>query len=257
MEVKHHLDFFAGVHRLAQNPEVLHILMANMKLLAHSVFYIRIGRNGDADIGEFQSHSKYYFLCKNSIFARIKNIMPKLHELFWSFFKIGTFTIGGGYAMIPLMEREIVDRRQWMDRESFMDIMAVSQAMPGIFAVNMATNVGYRMRGHRGVVVSIIGNIAMPIFIILGFATCFRFLKDNPAFEAIFKGIRPAVVALIAAPVFNMAKTAKISWRNCWIPLAAMLLIYLIGLSPVWIILSAIIGGVLYSKYLEKKEVQA
>lgn len=182
--------------------------------------------------------------------------MPKLHELFWSFFKIGTFTIGGGYAMIPLMEREIVDRRQWMDRESFMDIMAVSQAMPGIFAVNMATNVGYRMRGHRGVVVSIIGNIAMPIFIILGFATCFRFLKDNPAFEAIFKGIRPAVVALIAAPVFNMAKTAKISWRNCWIPLAAMLLIYLIGLSPVWIILSAIIGGVLYSKYLEKKEVQ-
>ena len=183
--------------------------------------------------------------------------MPKLHELFWSFFKIGTFTIGGGYAMIPLMEREIVDRRQWMDRESFMDIMAVSQAMPGIFAVNMATNVGYRMRGHRGVVVSIIGNIAMPIFIILGFATCFRFLKDNPAFEAIFKGIRPAVVALIAAPVFNMAKTAKISWRNCWIPLAAMLLIYLIGLSPVWIILSAIIGGVLYSKYLEKKEVQA
>ncbi len=183
--------------------------------------------------------------------------MPKLHELFWSFFKIGTFTIGGGYAMIPLMEREIVDRRQWMDRESFMDIMAVSQAMPGIFAVNMATNVGYRMRGHRGVVVSIIGNIAMPIFIILGFATCFRFLKDNPAFEAIFKGIRPAVVALIAAPVFNMAKTAKISWRNCWIPLAAMLLIYLLGLSPVWIILSAIIGGVLYSKYLEKKEVQA
>lgn len=159
--------------------------------------------------------------------------------------------------MIPLMEREIVDRRQWMDRESFMDIMAVSQAMPGIFAVNMATNVGYRMRGHRGVVVSIIGNIAMPIFIILGFATCFRFLKDNPAFEAIFKGIRPAVVALIAAPVFNMAKTAKISWRNCWIPLAAMLLIYLLGLSPVWIILSAIIGGVLYSKYLEKKEVQA
>lgn len=182
--------------------------------------------------------------------------MPKLHQLFWSFFKIGTFTIGGGYAMIPLMEREIVDRRQWMDRESFMDIMSVSQAMPGIFAVNMATNVGYRMRGHRGVVVSIIGNIAMPILIILGFATCFRFLKDNPAFEAVFKGIRPAVVALIAAPVFNMAKTAKISWRNCWIPLAAMLLIYLLGLSPVWIILSAIIGGALYSKYLEKKEVQ-
>lgn len=183
--------------------------------------------------------------------------MPKLYELFWSFFKIGTFTIGGGYAMIPLMEKEIVDRRNWMNREEFMDILVVSQAMPGIFAVNMATNVGYKLRGHKGVWVSIIGNIAIPILIILGFATCFRFLKGNAAFEAIFKGVRPAVVALIAAPVFNMAKTAKISWRNCWIPLSAMLLIYLLGVSPVWIIAATILGGVLYSIWKKRKEGEA
>ena len=251
MIVEHHLVFLTGVNGLAHDFKILNILMSDMKLLAHSVFHIRVSRNGDTDIGEFQFHNKCYFRCKNTIFARTKINMPKLYELFWSFFKIGTFTIGGGYAMIPLMEKEIVDRRKWIDREEFMDIMVVSQAMPGIFAVNMATNIGYRLRGHKGVLASIIGNIAIPILIILGFATCFRFLKGNAAFEAIFKGVRPAVVAL------NMAKTAKISWRNCWIPLSAMLLIYLLGVSPVWIIAVTILGGVLYSIWKKRKEGEA
>ena len=151
--------------------------------------------------------------------------------------------------MIPLMEKEIVDRRQWIDREAFMDILAVSQAMPGIFAVNMATNVGYRLRGFKGSLAAIIGNIAIPILIIIAIATFFQSLKDNATFEAIFKGIRPAVVALIAAPVFNMAKTARISWRNCWIPIVAAGLIYLLGISPIWIILVTILGGILYGRW--------
>ncbi len=179
--------------------------------------------------------------------------MPTLRELFWSFFKIGAFTIGGGYAMIPLMEKELVDRRKWMDRETFMDIMAISQAMPGIFAVNMATHVGYRLRGAGGSAASILGNILVPVLIILMVATGFRFLKDNAAFEAIFKGIRPAVVALIAAPVFNMAKTAHISWRNGWVPLAAMLLIYLLGVSPVWIILATLVAGLIYGHFKTRR----
>ncbi|MCQ2276657.1 MAG: chromate transporter [Bacteroidales bacterium] len=180
--------------------------------------------------------------------------MAKHYELFWSFFKIGTSTIGGGYAMIPLMEKELVDRRQWLGREEFMDILAVSQALPGVFAVNMATSVGYRLRGYTGAAASIVGNILMPVLIILGFATCFRFLRDNPIFEAVFKGIRPAVVALIAAPVFNMAKTAKVSWRNFWIPVVAAVLIYLLGVSPMWIVLAAIIGGLVYGRLKNGKE---
>lgn len=180
--------------------------------------------------------------------------MAKHYELFWSFFKIGTFTIGGGYAMIPLMEKELVDRRQWLGREEFMDILAVSQALPGVFAVNMATSVGYRLRGYTGAAASIVGNILMPVLIILGFATCFRFLRDNPIFEAVFKGIRPAVVALIAAPVFNMAKTAKVSWRNFWIPVVAAGLIYLLGVSPMWIVLAAIVGGLAYGRLKNGKE---
>lgn len=182
--------------------------------------------------------------------------MPKLIQIFWSFFKIGTFTIGGGYAMIPLMEQELVDNRKWVSREDFLDILAVSQAMPGIFAVNMATNIGYRLRKAPGSLTAIFGNIGMPIVIILGLATCFSFLQGNEVFESIFKGIRPAVVALIAAPVFNMAKSAGINWKNFWIPLVAAVLIYLLGISPIWIIAAAIVGGICYGKYKERKEAQ-
>ncbi len=180
-------------------------------------------------------------------------MMAKRYQLFWSFFKIGTFTIGGGYAMIPMMEKELVDSRKWISREEFMDILAVSQALPGVFAVNMATGIGYKLRGVSGSVAAIVGNVLMPILIILGFATCFSFLKGNPVFEAVFKGIRPAVVALIAAPVFNMAKTAGICWRNCWIPVVAAILIYLLGVSPTWIVLAALAGGLIYGRFKSKQ----
>ena len=179
--------------------------------------------------------------------------MATCAELFVSFFKIGTFTIGGGYAMIPLMEKELVDRRQWISREEFLDMMALSQAMPGIFAGNMATSLGYKLRGVRGALAAIAGNILVPIGIILLLAIFFHHFQDNRIVEAVFKGIRPAVVALIAAPVFKMAKTAKLSWHNCWIPIAAALLIWLLGISPVWIILAAAAGGFIYGKIKERR----
>ncbi|MBR4135981.1 MAG: chromate transporter [Bacteroidales bacterium] len=177
-----------------------------------------------------------------------------LWTLFGAFCKIGAFTIGGGYAMIPLMEKEIVDRRGWLDKETFLDVLALSQAMPGIFAVNMASNIGYRLRGVLGSVAAVLGNILLPIAIIILWATCFRYLQGNPIFEAVFKGLRPAVVALIAAPVFTMAKTAKLSWGNIWIPIVAALLIWLLRVSPILIIIAAGIGGYLYGRYLERKE---
>ena len=180
--------------------------------------------------------------------------MTKLHELFWTFFKIGAFTIGGGYAMIPLMEQEIVDKRKWLNKEEFMDTMSLAQSMPGVFAVNMATNIGFRTRGFVGAFTAIMGNVLMPILLILVLAIFFRQFSDNPIVESIFKGIRPAVVALIAAPVFNMAKTAKISWSNFWIPVTATLLIWLLGVSPVIIILVAGLGGFIYGKIKVRKE---
>lgn len=180
--------------------------------------------------------------------------MARLFELFWVFFKIGTFTLGGGFAMIPLMEKEIVDSKKWLDKEEFLDILSVSQAMPGIFAANMATNIGFRLHKIWGAVFAVIGNILMPILFILALALFFHHFRGNAIVESIFKGIRPCVVALIAAPVFTMAKNAGISWRNCWIPIVAALLIWLLDISPILIILAAGIGGFVYGRLLKRKD---
>ena len=159
--------------------------------------------------------------------------------------------------MIPLMEKELVDRHQWLDRDEFMEIITLAQTLPGIFAANMAAHIGWRLRGVPGAVIAVIGNILVPILIILALAMGLHYLQGNAVVEAVFKGIRPVVVALITAPVFRMAKTARISLYNFWIPVLAALLIWLLGISPIWVILAAGIGGFVYGKYLEKKEVQS
>lgn len=159
--------------------------------------------------------------------------------------------------MIPLMEKELVDRHGWITNDEFMEIITLSQTMPGIFAANMAAHIGWRLRGIPGAIISVLGNILMPILIILTLAMGLHYLQGNAVVEAIFKGVRPVVVALIAAPVFRMAKTAHISRYNFWIPLVAALLIWLLGVSPIWVILIAVIGGIIYGKYLEQKEVQS
>ena len=174
--------------------------------------------------------------------------MAKYCDIFWSFFKVGTFTIGGGYAMIPLMQRELVDRHRWMSQEEFLDQVALSQAMPGVFAVNMAAMTGTRLRGFGGAAVAIVGNILMPILFILLLAVFFRAFRGNVYVDRIFLGLRPCVVALIAAPVFTMAKSAKVTWSNVWIPVVSALLIWLFGVSPILVVLAAALLGYLYSK---------
>lgn len=174
--------------------------------------------------------------------------MARYRDLFWAFFKIGTFTIGGGYAMIPLMERELVDKKGWLNREDFLDQLALSQSMPGVLAVNMATGVGYRLRGVPGSLVAIAGNVLMPVLFILLLAMLFHQFRGNVWVERFFMGVRPAVVALIAAPVFHLARSAKVGWTTCWIPLLSALLIWLLGVSPILIILAAALGGFLYGR---------
>lgn len=180
--------------------------------------------------------------------------MATLGQLFWSFFKIGTFTLGGGYAMIPLMEKELVDVHKWLGGDEFVETVALAQAMPGIFAVNLATAVGRKLRGLPGAIVSVVGNIVMPVAIILLLAGGMRYIRGNGIVEAVFKGVRPVVVALIAAPVFRMARTANINRRNFWIPVVAALLVWLLGVSPIWVILAAAAGGFVYAKLTQRKE---
>ncbi len=175
-------------------------------------------------------------------------------ELFWTFCKIGAFTLGGGYAMVPLLEHEVVDKHSWLDKEDFMDIMAISQATPGLFAINMASHIGNKIKGVKGALVCSIG-VAMPsILAILIIAMFFNAFKGNIYIEKIFRGIRPAVVALIVSPCFSMARTAKLDKGTIWIPIVACILIAAFGISPIWIILAAIILGFAYGKMINSNK---
>ena len=175
-----------------------------------------------------------------------------LGEAFITFFKMGLFTIGGGYAMIPLMEKEIVKERHWIDHDEFLDLMAVAQSAPGVFAVNISIFIGYKMAGIKGSIACATGNVLPSILIILLIALGFRHFKDNALVENIFKGIRPAVVALILAPTLNLARTAKINRYNIWIPIITALLIWHWGISPIYVIIAGIIGGI--AKYMFSDE---
>ena len=171
--------------------------------------------------------------------------------LFLTFVKIGAFTIGGGYAMLPLIQREVVDHG-WMTKEDFIDVFAVTQSLPGIFAANIAIFVGYRLKKVGGALCCVFGTILPSFLIILAIALFFTQFREIEWVEKAFKGLRPAVVALIAVPCLTTARTIKLSKPQLVIPVGAALLIWLGNISPAWIILAAIIGGLVYGLMIKK-----
>jgi len=177
-------------------------------------------------------------------------------QLFTVFARIGAFTFGGGWAMISIIEREIVTNRGWLNREEFLDLLAVAQALPGILAVNIAASLGDRLGGRRGAVAAALGAIMPSFCIILGIAIFLTpdIIENNHVVASVFKGIRPAVVALIVAPVLTTAKSARIGWKTVWIPVVVALLIW--SRIP-WVsnpILYIIIGGVAGFIWLVRQE---
>ena len=173
---------------------------------------------------------------------------------FKTFFKIGVFTLGGGYAMIPIIESEVVERKKWLTKEDFVDTVAIAQTCPGVFAINLSVFIGYKMRRLRGAIFTALGTALPSFLIILIIAMFFHQFEDNKVVAAIFRGIGPAVVARIAVPTFKMAKTAKIGWSNCWIPVACALAIWAMKVSPILIILLAAAGGYVNGKYIKPTE---
>lgn len=170
---------------------------------------------------------------------------------FKTFFKIGAFTLGGGYAMIPIIQSEVVDKHKWIDKEEFLDLIAIAQSCPGVFAINISTFIGYKMRKVRGAICSTLGTALPSFLIILLIAMCFHRFMDVPWIAAMFNGIRPAVVALIAVPTFNLAKSANITLANCWIPILSALLIWAMHVNPIFIIIAAGVGGYIYGRFLK------
>ncbi|MBQ0006672.1 MAG: chromate transporter [Alistipes sp.] len=166
-----------------------------------------------------------------------------LIQLFVTFFRIGLFTIGSGYAMVPLIQREVVDRRGWFTESEFLDQFALAQSSPGPFALNTAVFVGYKMKGFSGALCAMLGVILPSFFIMLLIALYLNGIRENRWVNAAFEGMRPAVLALIAVPFVRYLSGMK--WCGWVLALTVTVVIWAAGISPVYLILGAGASGVL------------
>lgn len=174
-----------------------------------------------------------------------------LIELFTSFFKLGIFTFGGGYAMIPLIEQEVIERRHWIERKEFVDLLTIAQSIPGPIALNAGAFIGYKSRGYLGALAAVLG-IAVPSFvIILIVAIFFNSIRHNPIVDAAFKAMRPVVVALIIAPTISLMKGMHPIMIG--VTIASMTLISMHLSSPAVLIIGAIIAAVVWTFRVERR----
>ena len=174
-------------------------------------------------------------------------------ELFKPFFQIGAFTFGGGYAMIPLIQRETVQNHGWISDDDILEIIAIAESTPGPISVNSATFVGYRTAGIPGAACATFGLILPSFLIILAIAALFTGYQDNPVVIRIFKGIRPVVVALIAVPMVRMAKKSCGRWWSWLILCAAFGLTVFLKISPIYILLCTIVVSLSVAAWNEKR----
>ena len=164
-----------------------------------------------------------------------------LWQLFWSFFKIGAVTFGSGLAMIPVVEKEVVDKRKWFDREDFYSHFALAQSCPGPIVINTAVFVGYRQKGLPGAVAAVLGCVIPSFVKILLVALLLDNLRENRYVASAFRGLMPAVVALIAVPFFRMLQ--PLPWYKMLIGVCAALLLWFTGISPVWAVVAGLVAG--------------
>lgn len=163
-------------------------------------------------------------------------------KIFCVFAKIGAFTIGGGYVMIPLIEKEITDRG-WLQDAEIKDMIVLAQSAPGLLAVNMAVYTGYKLGKIKGSIAATVGAVLPSFLIILLVAIFFNDIKDNAIVRKVFQGMRPVAIALILVPAVNMAKTGCKNWWTCLIAVATLFAVAFLKVSPVWIILTIIAGA--------------
>ena len=175
-----------------------------------------------------------------------------LWRLFLVFSKIGAFTIGGGYAMIPIIEREM-KRRGWIPEEELPDIVALSQSAPGLLAVNISIFAGYRLRGVKGSIAATLGSILPSFVMILLIAMVFTTFQDNPVVQRVFLGIRPAVIALILVPMIKMARRSNKTWWAWCISFLVLFLVAFMNFSPIYILLVLIVLALSFTLIKERR----
>ncbi|MBP5235770.1 MAG: chromate transporter [Bacteroidales bacterium] len=179
--------------------------------------------------------------------------MTSLLKIIAVFAKIGAFTIGGGYAMIPLIEAEM-GKRGWISEKELPDIIALAQSAPGVLAVNVAIFAGYKLRGVKGSIAATFGTVLPSFLIILAIAMFMTNFQDNPIVIRIFNGIRPVVISLIAVPMINMARKNNRTWWAWLITVATLLAVALLKISPIYILIVVMVLAFAVTYYREKKE---
>lgn len=174
--------------------------------------------------------------------------------MFLTFLKIGAFTFGGGFAMIPIIQNEVVDRRGWIKEEEFIDTISIAQSSPGPIAVNSSIFVGYKIDGLKGALICTFGTVLPSFLIILLIAVFFTQFQNSPIFEKIFMGIRPVVVALIFSAVYKLIKNARLGYPDLAISAVAALAIVLFDITAIYVIVVGVLARVAYNKIRKKDE---
>ena len=169
--------------------------------------------------------------------------MRELLEILWSFLKIGAFTFGGGYAMIPLIQHEVINKRKWLSEREFSDLLTLAQAAPGPISLNTAVFVGYKQRKYLGSLAAILGVVLPSFVIILLVAMFFANVRHNHWVDAAFKGMRPAVVALIIAPIVGLTRGMR--WWMIAMALATAVVVWHFGISPIWFLIGGAVAALL------------
>lgn len=178
-------------------------------------------------------------------------ILKKLNfEIYLTFFKIGMFTFGGGYAMLPLIEKEMVESKKWIDEEEIVDVLALSQTMPGAIALNCATLIGYRLGGHLTSLFAMLGVITPSIILLTLIALFFNQFLDQAIIKAIFMGIRSGIVALIIKAGIRIAKAAVQDRLTLFLCACSIVGVVFINISPIILIVTGgLIGFMIYRLY--------
>lgn len=171
--------------------------------------------------------------------------MSRYFELFFSFFKIGLFTFGGGYAMIPIIQREMIDRRHWIEEKEFFDLLTLAQSAPGPIALNTAVFVGYKLYGYWGAIASLLGVVIPSFSIILFVAIFFSQIRENAIVDAAFKGMRPVVVALMLAPILGFVRGMR--WWAVAVACGVAIAIWHFGFSPIYLLVAGAVAGLLWA----------
>lgn len=166
-------------------------------------------------------------------------------DLFWTFARIGGFTFGGGYAMLPILQREVVEKREWVTANELTDYYAIGQCTPGIIAVNTATFVGNRAKGTIGGIVATLGVVFPSLVIISLLAAFLQNFADLPIVQNAFAGIRAAVFVLILQAVLKLGKGALVDKVTLAICVMVFLVSVVFSLSPIWLVLAAALAGML------------